>query len=138
MSQNPTSECKNSPCHQPGTFNWNTLVTTDVVGAIAFYTSLFGWTTTPFSPEYTTFHQDGHAIGGVTPSCTPENPSQCPSQWVSYVTVENVDDSVTKALTLGGQIRLPARDIPQIGRIAVLVDGQGAVFGIFQPLTQLA
>jgi hypothetical protein len=133
MSENPTSECKNSPCHQLGVFNWNTLVATDVEGAIAFYTSLFGWTTTAFSPEYTTFHQDGRAIGGVTQSCTPESPAQ----WVSYVTVENVDDSVIKALTLGGQIRLPAMDITQVGRIAVLVDGQGAVFGVFQP-TQLA
>ena len=126
------SEKESSMCSQPGRFSWNELVTTDVEAATTFYTGLFGWTTTPFSPEYTLFQQEGQGVGGLMKSPQPG----MPAQWVAYVTVENVDATAAKAAETGGKVMLPPTDIPTIGRIAVLIDPQGAPIGVFKPLTQ--
>jgi predicted enzyme related to lactoylglutathione lyase len=58
-----------------------------------------------------------------------------PSHWLAYVTVENVDATAEKARKLGAQIVIPPFDVPTVGRIAVLVDPQGASIGLFKPQT---
>ncbi|MFA7343346.1 MAG: VOC family protein [Terrimicrobiaceae bacterium] len=123
------SEKDSSPCGQPGEFSWNELVTTDVAGATSFYSSLLGWTTTAFSPEYTLFKKDGRDVGGLMKTPRPD----MPAQWVAYVTVEDVDVTAGKAEALGGKIILPPMDVPNVGRIAVLLDPQNAPVGIFKP-----
>ena len=40
-----------------------------------------------------------------------------------------------RAKSLGGQVMMPGMDIPNIGRIAVIADDQGAAIGLFQPAT---
>jgi hypothetical protein len=134
---NPTPNCPitmseetSNPCTKPGEFSWNELVTTDVEGAKAFYTSLFGWTTAPFGEHYTLFNNPDRSVAGLMQAPSPG----IPAGWLSYITVENVDASAVKAEEFGGTIRVPAFDIPQVGRIAILVDPQGAAIGIFKPL----
>ena len=124
------SENESSMCSRPGYFSWNELLTTDVEGASAFYSGLLGWTTTPFSPEYTLFNKAGQSVGGLMKAPRPG----MPAQWVAYVSVEDVDATTAKATQLGGQIVLPPMDVPDVGRIAVLLDPQNAPFGIFKPL----
>jgi hypothetical protein len=55
-----------------------------------------------------------------------------PAQWLPYVIVENVDDSAAKVAGLGGKVMAPPFDIPTVGRIAVILDPQGASIGLFQ------
>ena len=130
MSDNTSPDCNSTPCCQPGKFSWNELVTTDVEGATAFYTNLFGWSATPFSSEYTIFNKADQGVGGMMKAPAPG----IPAGWVSYITVEDVDAYAAKAVELGGTIRVPAFDIHEVGRIAILVDPQGAAIGIFKPL----
>ena len=124
------SENESSMCSRPGYFSWNELLTTDVEGASAFYSGLLGWTTTPFSPEYTLFNKVDQSVAGLMKAPRPG----MPAQWVAYVSVEDVDATTAKATQLGGQIVLPPMDVPDVGRIAVLLDPQNAPFGIFKPL----
>lgn len=42
------------------------------------------------------------------------------------MTVENVDETARQAAELGGEVLVPPRDIPQVGRFCVLRDPQGA------------
>jgi hypothetical protein len=126
------SENESSACTKPGRFSWNELVTTDVEGATAFYTRLLGWTVSAFSPEYSLFNKEGQDVGGLMKAPQPG----MPAQWVSYITVEDVDATATKAVELGGKIILSPMDIPDIGRIAVLQDPQNAAIGIFKPLAR--
>ena len=125
MSENECSECM-----QPGRFSWNELVTTDVAGATAFYSSLLGWTTSAFSPEYSLFNKEGQGVGGLMKTPQPG----MPAQWVAYITVEDVDATAAKAVELGGKIVLSPLDVPNVGRIAVLLDPQNAPIGIFKPV----
>jgi predicted enzyme related to lactoylglutathione lyase len=50
-----------------------------------------------------------------------------PPMWGIYVTVDNVDLTAKKVEELGGKIIRPPWDIPNVGRLCVLSDPQGAV-----------
>jgi predicted enzyme related to lactoylglutathione lyase len=54
-------------------------------------------------------------------------PEGAPVGWKSYVTVDNIDETVTLAESLGGKICMPPTDIPDVGRFAIIVDPQGGV-----------
>jgi hypothetical protein len=55
-----------------------------------------------------------------------------PPHWGCYVTVDNLDRTVALAVSLGGQLLLPAMEVPTVGRMAVLRDPQGAVINVMQ------
>jgi hypothetical protein len=123
------SKDKNRP--KSGQFVWNELVTTDVAAAKKFYTGLLGWKTKPFGKgvDYTLFKKGGAMIGGLMQCPKPGNPAQ----WIPYVFVDNVDATAKKAAKLRGKVVMPPFDVPAVGRIAVLIDPQGAAIGIFKP-----
>ena len=116
-----------------GQFSWNELATTDPAGATKFYTQLFGWTSQEWPmPEftYTVVRLGGSETGqgGIMP--IPPTAKGMPPAWISYVTVDNVDTTVKLAEKLGGKVMAPPRDIPEVGRFAVLQDPQGAAVAI--------
>jgi uncharacterized protein YndB with AHSA1/START domain/predicted enzyme related to lactoylglutathione lyase len=115
----------------PGQFCWNELLTEDVESAAAFYTKLLGWETAPMEGgmPYILFKQRGSEVGGLMKAPMPG----MPPHWLSYITVEAVDAAAARAAELGGTICAPPFDIPNVGRIAVVQDPQGARFGLFQP-----
>ncbi len=78
---------------------------------------------------YTLFKKNGTEVGGLM---KPPMPG-VPPQWLPYVTVKSADTEAARIAELGGSIVAPPFDIPNVGRIAVARDPQGATFGIFQP-----
>jgi hypothetical protein len=58
-----------------------------------------------------------------------------PAQWQPYVAVDDADRTTAKAKELGGSALVEPMDVSNVGRIAVLRDPQGAVFGIIKPAT---
>jgi hypothetical protein len=123
-------EEEGGPQTVPGEFCWNELLTSDVAAAGKFYTQLFGWTTAPFQGPvpYTIFRLGEKGVGGMMPL---QQPGSQPT-WLNYVTVADCDASAARAKQLGGTVCMPPKDIPTIGRIAVLKDPLGADFGIHQ------
>jgi predicted enzyme related to lactoylglutathione lyase len=55
-----------------------------------------------------------------------------PSQWIPYVVVDNVDQSLAKATKLGAKTCVPVMSIGEVGRIAVIQDPQGATIGLHE------
>jgi len=53
-----------------------------------------------------------------------------PPHWVNYVQVQNCDATVARATSLGGKVCMPATDIPNTGRFAMLQDPQGAMLSV--------
>ena len=53
-----------------------------------------------------------------------------PPHWAVYVSVEDCDATVAKAVALGAEIKAPAMDIPEVGRFACLADPSGTVFSV--------
>src|SRR5579862_8422916 len=113
-------------------FCWNELITPDAGASSAFYSKLFGWKTEAFNKgaDYVLFKNSEENTGGMMKM--PDGPSH----WLPYVVVTDCEASVRKAESLGARIAVPAKDIPTIGRIAVLVDPQGAALGIIKPIPQ--
>jgi hypothetical protein len=73
------------------------------------------------------------ASGGyarATVNSLPAQAAQRPSRWLHFVRVESVWSAAAKAQTLGARVVLPPRDDRQGGRIAVLADPSGALFGV--------
>ena len=53
-----------------------------------------------------------------------------PSHWQTYVTVDNVEEIIDKAKSLGAQIILSPMQIERVGTVAAIKDPQGAVVSI--------
>jgi uncharacterized protein len=107
----------------------------DVDGAKSFYTEVLGWTTRDMdmgdAGTYTIFQRAGEVdVAGCM--AAPEG-MQAPPHWLPYVATEDVDATVAKAKELGATAFVEGDDIPNVGRIAVLQDPVGAVFGLFKP-----
>lgn len=116
----------------PGHFTWNELLTTDTNQAAKFYTGVFGWDRAehPDSPRpYELFQQEGEDVGGMMKAPEPS----IPPQWLAYIKVEDTDGIAAKAVKFGGKLVAKPFDVAGVGRIAILQDPQGAVFGIFTP-----
>lgn len=112
-----------------GAVSWTELMTIDPAAAESFYGELFGWSFEEMPMEtggvYRVFSAAGNQIGGIMDM--PPDAGQMPPNWGSYVTVDDVDATAEKAKTLGGEILFGPRDIPKVGRFAVIRDPQGAV-----------
>jgi len=127
MSTPENEDCAGG--NEPGKISWVELITSDVEGAIAYYTGLFGWTTMPFGEEYIMFARDGVPFGGVIKCPAPD----VPVHWKSYIVVTDIDASIAQSTSLGGKLCWGPETIPQVGRIAIIQDPQGAVLGLHQP-----
>lgn len=118
-----------------GTFVWDELLTDDVDGAKSFYGEVFGWTSADMDMgelgTYTMFKR----AGGTDAAGLMKKPQgmPMPSMWLSYLATADIDATVKKAGELGASAVNPGMDIPNVGRIAILSDPAGALFGLFAP-----
>src|SRR5215203_3515336 len=89
------------PDYKPGTFCWVELGTSDGEAAKKFYTQLFGWDYVdhPMGPGmvYTMLTLDGKDVAALY-TLMPDMVAQgIPPNWLSYVSVTNVDETAAKA-----------------------------------------
>jgi hypothetical protein len=59
--------------------------------------------------------------------------AQVPPNWTLYFQVDDCDATARRAKSLGGTLVVEPREIPNVGRFAVVRDPQGAVFSLYQP-----
>lgn len=120
----------------PGSFCWFECTSREDEACIAFYTNLFGWSTSSMdmgpAGTYTVFHNNGEQVAGLMPMKGDDWPPDMPAHWMPYVAVENVDETYLRVEACGGEGCVPPTDIPGIGRFAVIDDGCGAYLSIFQ------
>jgi predicted enzyme related to lactoylglutathione lyase len=113
---------------------WYELMTTDMKAAEAFYHAVVGWTGAPFegSPQpYTMLMRSGDVpVGGVV--TTPET-VKAPPFWAMYVGVPKLEDAAATIARLGGRAISPVIEVPNIGRMQMMADPQGAAFYIYEP-----
>ncbi len=120
----------------PGGFVWNELSTPDATAALAFYERAFGLTHRTMDmgengPYHILQSADGQGRAGVY---QPPQPG-APSMWLPYVHVADCDASAAQAQRLGARQPLfPPMDVPGVGRIAGLIDPQGAAIAMITPV----
>ena len=112
-----------------GKFVWHDNNSTNVEKAKTFYIDLFGWGTEIFKPgeiDYAMITAGGQMHGGFGAA-----QGGAPSHWLGHVLVTDVDETVLRAEGAGGKVLAGPMDIPEVGRMAVIADPQGAVISAF-------
>ncbi len=120
---------------EAGAVCWTELASRDRDAALKFYGEVFGWSTQDMDmgPEgvYKVIEMDGKGFGGVMQMEGPQW-GDLPSHWTTYILVDDVDESASRATSLGGKVVFGPQDIPNVGRLAAVVDPQGAAFSLFR------
>jgi predicted enzyme related to lactoylglutathione lyase len=123
--------------HEPGTFCWIELATSDTNAAKRFYGDLFDWSAEDMPAGegmiYTMLRLGGKEVGALYPLEEERRKSGTPPHWFTYVAVKSADEAAQKAASLGGTIVQAPFDVMDVGRMAVLQDPTGAHFAVWEP-----
>lgn len=115
-----------------GKLVWYDLFTHDLQTTSKFYQELFGWTFTDTEPANTpvkTINRDGVPIANVV-EIDPVKKNTNESAWLGYISVPDVDKAAEQVKLNKGTIYQEPVYLPDRGRIAIAIDGQGAIFGL--------
>lgn len=117
----------------PGDWYWNECWTPDDKRALVFYEKVFGFghDAMDMGPmgTYYVLKKDGRPRGGLMKSSLPGSPPG----WLPYVSVTDCDAAFAKARSLGARGTVPPKDIPNVGRFAIVADPVGAVVAVIRP-----
>ena len=119
--------------NEPVSLTWNELMSPDIDAAKQFYGGLFGWKGDAMNmggegPEYTVWMLGEGGIGGAM---APPMEGM-PAFWGVYFAVADCDATVEKAKELGASVLNGPMDVPEVGRMAALMDPQGAAFSVIK------
>jgi uncharacterized protein len=115
---------------------WNELLTSNVDRAGKFYSELFGWKPSPMqmpgNMKYTVFMRGQDQIGGMMEIQKEWGP--VPPNWMIYFHVDDTDRAVDLVKRNKGQLHGEIMNVPEVGRIAMAMDPQGAPIGFVGPI----
>ena len=117
-----------------GELCWNELLTSDSAAAFRFHSELFGWKIIEemdMGPmgTYRVFGAGEKRLGGMM--TTPSGASM-PPMWMFYTETGDLDAAMKRATKRGAKVMNGPMDVPGGGRIAQLMDPQGAAFALHQ------
>jgi uncharacterized protein len=114
--------------HKAGSFCTTVLRTRDPQRAAAFYNALGGWTFEPVAAARQHFVMlfQGKVVAGMQAVFDDTD------QWVPHVRVHDLARHVADATALGATL-IDTSDATGFAHLATLRDGEGALFGLWQP-----
>lgn len=125
--------------HHAGKVVWRDLLTNDVEASHRFYGELFGWEfETPgldIGPSgeyaYTLIRHNGNLIGGMV-STRALGKTENISQWITMISVSDVDAAVVRVTEGGGKLVAGPKELAHRGTLAIAEDPTGAIFALLQ------
>lgn len=117
-----------------GAIAWRDLTVDGADQVRDFYAAVAGWTAVPVSMgEYDDYEMRDTAGNTVAGVCHARGANaDLPSQWLVYILVADIDDSVSRVAENQGEVVVAPRDMGG-GRMAVVRDPAGAVTALYQP-----
>ncbi len=118
-----------------GDFIWYELLTTDAEAARTFYADVIGWTATDSGQpaiDYRILAAAEGNVGGLMQITDDMRSAGARPVWLGYIAVDDVDQTVAAITAAGGAIQMSPMDIPDVGRIAMATDPQGAPFYVMR------
>ncbi len=122
-----------------GDLIWYELLTCDPDAAKAFYDAVIGWEidAEPMAGidagmDYRIVNASAGKVGGVMRISDEMAQHGARPVWLGYIAVDDVDKTVDEIESAGGNTLMPANDIPDVGRIAMVADPQGAPFYVMR------
>lgn len=124
----------------PGSFIWYELMTPNPDAIAPFYGAVIGWKVGAADPNATggmdyrmIVRDDGGFAGGVFGLSADMLQHGGRPMWIGYLSSPDVDQQLESIVAEGGKVQMPAADIPQVGRIAMVTDPQGVPFYLMKP-----
>ena len=113
---------------------WNELMSADVAASTAFYTEVLGWRSEvkQMQPgmDYTIFTAaEGMMVAGLMQSPPPHEDM---TAWMAHILVDDLEQSLDKARSLGAKVHMDPQAIPEVGTFALIEDPLGAFVNLFQ------
>ena len=124
-----------------GKFVWYDLMTVDPKAAQDFYGQLIGWGTQEYEggdQPYTMWTNKEIPLGGVMELSEEAKAAGAPPHWMAYISVADVEQTVSKVKEAGGSVLHEATEVPGAGSFAVLSDAQGAAFAIHKSANRMS
>lgn len=124
--------------HQ-GLITWADLTVADATTLRDFYSAVVGWTSESvnmggYSDYSMNLPGNGTPMAGI---CHARGVNEgLPPQWLVYIAVPALEQSMTRCEELGGKVLSPPRSIGAAGRFCVIQDPAGAVAALFEAATQ--
>jgi len=122
--------------YQRGKLVWIDLLTVDLPAARRFYGALFGWTFTDFGDlgskgrnAYSLASLDGVPVAGLAEKAAPAEQKR-KARWIAFMSVADVAAAVKSVVAKGGRVFVAPRNVPARGELAVVLDPDGAPFGL--------
>ncbi|MBV8197902.1 MAG: VOC family protein [Candidatus Eremiobacteraeota bacterium] len=119
----------------PNPFVHVELATTDLAKAKEFYRQLFDWNIedTPMeNGETYTLVQVGENEYGVGGGMMKAPMPGIPSNWMAYVSVDDLNAATEKAKSLGATVIRDITPVPGVGSFSIISDPTGAVLGLWK------
>ena len=105
-------------------------MTNDVAASQRFYAALLGWEfepTTRNGRPYVIARSGGRPTGGIVQRLETRTG---PATWLAYLSVPDLDAALGAVTSAGGKVVLPPTAVAAYGRVAVVLDPQGAPLGL--------
>lgn len=122
-----------NPPPGPGSIHWTELHSTDLDADLAWLRSTLGVTTEEMPIDgggtYYLLNGENGALGGAMASMH----AGAPAYWLTWVEVEDADAALGRVKRHGGTAMTPVMEMKDIGRMAVVADPTGGVFGVITP-----
>ncbi|QKW07170.1 VOC family protein [Streptomyces sp. NA04227] len=124
----------------PGSFCWTEVYCRDKTKVDPFYEDVFGYGTTDAPDEVLDFRMwspageepgPQTAVGGRS-VVDASFPAELPPHFLVYFNVADCDATAASVVRLGGRVTADPFDVAPYGRMAVLIDNQGAEFAVLQ------
>ena len=100
-----------------------------------FYSKVTGWRSEPLSMgEYNDYvmktPETDRAVAGV---CHARGTNKdLPPQWMIYINVKNIGDSIKTCESLGGSVLMDIKEMGEYGKYCFIKDPAGAVCALFE------
>ena len=120
---------------QIGSIGWVDLTVDDADNIRDFYSEVTGWQPEPVSMgEYNDYNMKSPDTGQpVTGICHKRGGnSELPSQWLIYIMVANLDESIEACKKLGGKVLMSPKNFGESSRYAIIADPAGAVAALWE------
>jgi uncharacterized protein len=118
-----------------GSIIWNDLTVKNAEEVSKFYSEVVGWSREPVNMgEYHDFNMNRPKDDAISAGiCHAKGTNaNLPPQWLIYIAVDNIEESVKRCKELGGKIISPVKLVKGYGKYCVIKDPAGAAAALFE------
>jgi hypothetical protein len=115
-----------------GEIYWFSLLSDDPIGAIRFYSNLFGWQIDKSPTSGFLMTRNGIPFANIT-QIKDRIPEAKESLWLAAINVDDIDQSVRTAKSLGATVHVDITQLQGWGKFALIEDPEGAPLILAKP-----